>query len=128
MKTKFSTSWKASKQPRKQRKYRNNAPLHIKRKLIGTHLSKQLRDKYGKRAVEPKKGDSVKILRGQYKGKTGKIERTNVKQGLVYITGIDITKKDGTKSLRPLQPSNMIITELSIDDKKRQNILSRGAK
>lgn len=128
MKAKFSKSWKASKQPRKQRKYRERAPLHIKRRFMGAHLSKQLREKHGKRAVVLIKGDSIKILRGQYKGKTGKVERIDVRQSRVFVTGIEIVKKDGTKTLRPLQASNLIITELSIEDKKRQNILSRGAK
>src|SRR3989338_176397 len=46
MKNKFSTKWKESKQPRKQRKYRANAPLHLRKKFVNVNLSKELRKKY----------------------------------------------------------------------------------
>ena len=125
MKTKFSASWKSSKQSRKQRKYRFNAPLHIKQKLVSTHLSKDLRKKYNKRNMNLRKGDSVKVTRGQFKNKTGKVEEVNLKKTLVYISGIEITKKDGTKTRQPIHPSNLTLTELNMDDKMRQKILER---
>ena len=124
-KTKFSINWKKSKQPRKQRKYRYNAPLHIKREFMASHLSKELREKYSKRNVIVRKEDKVKILRGQFKGKEGKIEKTNIKKTKVYITGIEVVKRDGTKSLHPINPSNLIIVELNLDDKKRVKTLER---
>ena len=46
MKNKWYKNWKSSKQPRKQRKYRRNAPLHIRNKMMRAPLSKELRDKY----------------------------------------------------------------------------------
>ena len=55
MKSQFSKSWKSSKQPRKQRKYIAKAPLHIKRKLMGVNLSKELRKKHGKRNIVVRK-------------------------------------------------------------------------
>ncbi len=125
MKKKFVKSWNRSKQPRKQRKYRYNAPLNIKSKFMGCHLSKELRGKYKKRSITVRKGDSVKVLRGQFKKKTGKIDRVNIKKSKVYITGIEVTKKDGTKALYPIHPSNIIITELNLDDKKRKKSLER---
>ena len=51
MKKKFSASWKTSTQPRKQRKYRHNAPMHLRQKLVSVHLSKDLRKNYGKRSI-----------------------------------------------------------------------------
>ena len=120
MKTKFSTSWRKSVQRRKQRKYRFNAPLHIKQKFMRAHISKELRKTNKKRSAGLKKGDKVKIMRGTYKGKSGKIERVDIKKSKVYVGGIETVKKDGTKSLYPLEPSNLLITELKIDDKMRQ--------
>jgi large subunit ribosomal protein L24 len=55
MKKKFSTKWKASKQPKKQRKYLAKAPIHIKRKQLSANLSKEIRKKYGRRSMELKK-------------------------------------------------------------------------
>ncbi len=128
MKKKFSISWKRSKQPRKQRKYRYNAPLHIKQKFMHAHLSKELRKKYGKRSFSLKKGDKVKIVRGQFKKRDGKVDRIDLKKERVYVGGLEILKKDGTKTMYPIHPSNLIISELSLDDKMRQKILDRVKK
>ena len=121
----FSKDWKSSKKPNKQRKYRLNAPLHIKQKLTHSHFSKELRKKFGKRNIGLRKGDKVKIMRGQFKKHEGKIERIASKKSLVFQTGIEMTKKDGTKKMLSLRPSNLMITELNLDDKRRQQILER---
>jgi large subunit ribosomal protein L24 len=125
MKIKFSTSWKKSKQPKKQRLYRYNAPLHIKRRFIRAHLSKELRLKYKRRSLGLKKGDKVKIVRGQFKKKEGNIERIDTKKQKLYINGIEIVKKDGTKVIYPINQSNVTITELNLEDRMRQKILER---
>jgi len=125
MKQKFSTKWKASKQPRKQRKYRANAPIHIKHKMISVNLSKTLRKKYEKRNISLRKGDNVKIFRGEFKGKNGKIETINLKRCRATIEGIFRSKKDGTKVSVYLAPSNLQIQELNLEDKKRKQALER---
>jgi len=120
MEKEFSRAWKSSKQPRKQRKYRHNAPLHIKQKFIHAHLSKDLKKKYNRRNIGLRTGDKVKVMRGQYKKKEGKVERVDLKRTKVYITGIENTKKDGTKTMYPIDPSNLMIVELNLSDKKRE--------
>ena len=125
MKTKFSSSWIRSKQSRKQRKYRHNAPLHIKQKFVGAHLSKELREKYKKRSINLRKGDSVKVTRWQFRDKTGKIDEVDVKKTQVYVGGIEIVKRDGTKARYPLNPSNLIVTEVDVNDKMRNKIFER---
>ena len=126
MKTKFSIQWKRSIQPRKQRKYRYRAPLHVRQHFMHSHLSPELRKKYGKRSAGLRKGDKVKVMRGRYKKQTGKIEHILLRRGVVYISGIQLSRKDGNKVFVPFQPSNLMITELSIEDKKRSGILERG--
>lgn len=122
---KFSKSWKSSKKPRKQRKYRARAPLHIKKNFVSAHLSKDLIKKYARRSLPLRTGDKVKILRGNFKKKEGKIERVDRKRNKIYITGIELIKKDGSKVLRPIDPSNLMITELNLEDKKRKNKLEK---
>lgn len=119
MKQKFSTKWKASKQPRKQRKYIANAPLHIKRKLLSVNLSKELRKKYNKRNIPVKKGDVVKIVRGKLKGKQGKVTGIKTKMQKVFLEGIQVKKQDGSKANIPLKASNLQIIELNSEDRKR---------
>ena len=65
-KTSFVKTWNKSTQPRKQRKYIHNSPLHIKQKLAHVHLSADLRKKHGLRNVQIRKGDKVRVLRGQH--------------------------------------------------------------
>lgn len=119
MKQKFSKSWKGSKQKRKQIKYRKNAPLHLKRKLLSASLNKELRKRYSRRSIPLRKGDAVKIISGKFKGKTGKVDSLNMKLSKVYVEGIQTTKQDGNKINLPLDPSNLQIEELNLTDKKR---------
>ena len=128
MKAAFSKSWNRSVQPRKQRKFRFNAPLHTRQKFVRAHLSKELREKYGKRSCSLKTGDKIKVMRGSFKGKTGKVERIDLKKSKIYITGMDAVKKEGTKYLIPFEPTNLMITELNLDDKKRKAILAKSSK
>ena len=122
MKKKFSTAWKASKQPRKQRKYIAKAPLHIKMKFMSANLSKELRKKQNKRNLPLKKGDVVKIMRGSFKKKQGKVTRINSRFQKVYIEGIQTKKRDGSKVNVPLKASNLQIIELaSRESKKKKN-------
>jgi len=125
MKLKWSKDWNASKRPNKQRKYRFNAPLHVKHTFLGTHLSPELRKKYGTRSITLRKGDKVKILRGQYKKKSGKVNKVLVQSQKIYIEGMEITKKDGSKVMVPFQPSNLMITELELTDKYRKEKLEK---
>ncbi len=128
MKKEFSTHWKSSKQPRKQRKYRYNAPLHILNKFMSVHLSKDLRKKYGVRNVGIRKGDKVKIVRGQFKGKSGKVEKVILKKTKVFVEGVQLTSKTGNKSSYPIHPSNLILLELNLSDKKRKEKLEKKEK
>ena len=125
MKQKFSISWKASKQPRKQRKYRYNAPLHLRRKMMSSTLTKELRKKYGKRNFPVHKGDNVKVMRGEFKRKTGKVDVVDMTKYRVSIEGIFRSKKDGSKVGVWFSPSNLQIKELNLEDKKRKAALER---
>ncbi len=128
MKSKFSLSWLRSKQPRKQRKFKYNAPLHIRRKLVSAHLSAELRSKYNRRSYPLRKGDRVKILRGQYKGTIGEIEKVNLKKLIVNIKGAEHKKSEGRTSYYPINASNVIILTLKLDDKLRKQALERTIK
>ncbi|MGY4884217.1 MAG: 50S ribosomal protein L24 [Nanobdellota archaeon] len=113
MEKKFSTHWKASSQPRKQRKYRANAPLHLRKEFVSINLSKELRKKIGKRNLPAKKGDKVKICVGKFKGKTGKILEVNLKKSKIIVEDVQVKKQDGSKANFKLQPSNLQIIDLA---------------
>lgn len=115
----FSKSWKSSKNPDKQRKYVYNAPLNIRGNMMVSPLSKDLRQKYGTRSVRIRTGDKIKFTRGQFKGKEGKVERVDVSRYRVHIDTAQVVRKDGTKSSYPVHPSNVMIIELNLSDKRR---------
>ena len=125
MKSKFSTSWSSSLQARKQRKYRYNAPLHIKHKFLSANLSKELRKKHGKRNLPLRKGDEVFVMRGSFKKKKAKISLVDAKNSRVALEGIQRAKRDGTKVNVYLHPSVLQIVSLQLDDRKRIASLNR---
>ena len=119
MQKKFSKHWKGSKLSRKQRKYVANMPLHLKKKLISVNLSKELRKKQGKRNVSVRKNDTVKIMRGKFKKKQGKVLEVRLKTGKIIVEGIQTKKMDGSKVNVPMRASNLQIVELDFTDKRR---------
>lgn len=128
MKKQWSNDWVSSAQPRKQRKYRHNAPLHVMRKFLSVNLSPGLRERVGKRSAVVRKGDQVKIVRGDLKGKSGPVERVSLRKGKVYIEGIKAKKVDGSEVSLPLSPSNLQIMNLKLEDKKRQATFERSGR
>ena len=115
----YSSQWKNSIKPKKQRKYLANAPLHTRRTIMSANLSKELRKDVNKRNIPIRKGDKVKIMRGRFKEKTAKVEKVLRKDYKLILEGIMIEKKDGTKVKFPIHYSNVQIIELDLADKKR---------
>jgi large subunit ribosomal protein L24 len=112
--------------PRKQRYMLHNAPLHKKRKWISSHLAENLLLKYDRRSLPVVKGDTVKIMRGNYRGHEDKISKVNVRDQTVEIEGATITTAKGTKIARPIHASTLLITKLNITDKWRRRKLESG--
>jgi large subunit ribosomal protein L24 len=125
MKT-WSKKWVSSSQPRKQRKYRYNAPMHVRQKFVSAHLAEALRNRFGKRSLSLRKGDEVKVMRGHKRGYRGKIDHVDLKKSKVYIEGYNFKKVDGSEIMKSIHPSNLIIIEPKMDDKRRQMIIERS--
>lgn len=119
MRSTFSTAWVSSRQPRKQRKYLANSPLHVKHNFLSAHLSKELRAKHKKRSVAVRKGDEVLVMRGTFAEKKAKVTSVDTKKTRVMLEGITRSKRDGSKVNVHFHPSNLQIIALSTDDAKR---------
>lgn len=128
MKQNFSSSWVRSTQPRKQRKYRYNAPLHLRRRMLSVHLHKTLRKDHRKRSAPVRKGDEVEVMRGDFSGRRGTVSRVDTGSLKVFVDNIKRKKVSGQEVQAPLDPSNLVIVKLSEGDKKRKKMLSRAAK
>ena len=116
--TKFSST-----QPRKQRLQRLTAPHHVARKQMASHLSEELLLKYNRRNLTVIKGDEVKMMRGDHKGTVGKVLTIDARFRKVTVDGITNKKADGTEVPLPVDPSNLLITKLNLEDNRRRSKL-----
>jgi len=116
-----------SKSPRKQRKAWFNAPHHIRRKQIASHLDGSLIKKYNVRSLPVRKGDTVVIMRGEYKGFSGKVAGVDTKKRKITVEGVTLKKVDGKEVPLPIDPSNVMITSLDLSDPKRKAKLEKLA-
>ena len=112
-----------TKNPSKQRLKLYTASKHTRRKWMASHLHEDLLMSYNTRAVTVRKGDTVKILRGETKGHTGKVSAINTNAMYVEVEGANITKADGKQVPRKIHPSNLLITKLDLSDKRRKEKL-----
>ena len=97
-------------------------------KQICAPLSKDLRKKYSRRSARIVTDDSIKIIRGEYKGLTGKVTKISTETGGIAIEGNKKEKLKGEKIDVYIHSTNMIITSLNIDDKWRLKILEKKPK
>lgn len=121
-------SFTSSAQPRKQRLSLYQAPLHLRHKLLNAKLSPELRKKLGVKRLPIRKGDTVMILRGDFKGVTGKVVKVDLKKVRIYVEGATRTNSRGQTVYYPIHPSKVMITDIDTSDKKRQKIIERRKK
>ncbi|MDQ7033234.1 MAG: 50S ribosomal protein L24 [Desulfonauticus sp.] len=111
--------------PSKQRKRLYQAPDHIRHKLMAAPLSPGLKASHNVKSLPVRKGDTVRIMRGDHKGFEGKITRVDRKNYRIYVEGLTREKVDGTTIFVPIHPSKVMITKLNLDDKWRKKVLER---
>ena len=70
------------------------------------------------------KGDKVKILRGTYKGKEGKVTEVYRKKWVIHVEGINRDKVNGSSAKVGIDASKVEIIELKLS-KDRKAILDR---
>ena len=116
-----------SSKPVKQRKLLYNAPAHRRHKMLAAPLSTELQAKYNIRSFPVRKGDTVRILRGDHIGVDGKITRVDSRGYRVYIEGVTREKTDGTTIQIPVNSSKITLTKLNLDDKWRKKVLEGKA-
>ncbi len=128
MRNEWSPHWVSSSQARKQRKYRYNAPLHVRHSFLTAPLSAELRQQLRVRSLPVRKGDEVEVLRGQFKKSKGTVDRVNLRTAKVYVSSAKVKKAGGAEVLRPIDPSKVRIVKLGADDKERTAAIKRTAR
>ena len=109
------------------RKMRNQqiyyATMKTASKQLSCALSKELRKKYGKRSTRILKGDTAKIIRGEFAGVDGKVTKISIPDRGVNIEGVKKEKLKGDKFDVYVRTTNIVVTALDTEDKWRINKL-----
>ncbi len=113
---------------KKRKKQIKRIPSKLAMKALNSNLSKSLKEKYKIRTFSLRKGDEVKVVRGNFKGSEGKVEEIKPKKEKVFISNVEIEKQDGTKAKVPIHNSNLIIKSLNLDDKLRRKKIESKTK
>jgi large subunit ribosomal protein L24 len=92
---------------------------HKRDKLLGAHLSPNLKEQHKKRSMRVIKGDTVRILRGEYVGIEGKVEKVNTEKSTLSIEGVQREKIRGGNVKVQVHASNVQIISLNTDDDYR---------
>jgi large subunit ribosomal protein L24 len=116
---------KRVKDPRKQRKRLYNAPAHLRHKLMAAPLSPELISSKGAKSLPVRKGDTVRVMRGDHAGFEGKVNRVDLKRYRIFLEGLTREKVDGTNIFVSMHPSKIMIKNLKLDDKWRKAVVER---
>lgn len=103
----------------------NNIKKHQIDKSICSPLADNLRNEYHKRNARVIKGDTVKVLRGEYKNVEGKVEKVKTGRSTLFIEGIQREASKGGKVKVQIHSSNVMITSLNLQDKQRGNVIRK---
>jgi large subunit ribosomal protein L24 len=108
-----------SKKPNKSRKEMYDMPMHKAAKQVAAHLDEKLQKELGRRSITLRKGDTVKVLRGSFNGKEGKI--TSVDRGArkIFIEKLIIKKSNGKEIPVKVDASNVLVIDIDRTDRKR---------
>ena len=98
-----------------------HVPKHRRDGMVSASLSDVLVEAYKKRTLRVVKGDSVKVMRGEYKGVEGKVEHVDTERGTLNIEGVQREKIRGGQVKVPIPASKVMITNLNLTDKYRSN-------
>jgi len=112
-----------TKRPSKQRKELYDASGQQVRKLLSAPLSSELRGTHSRRSYQVRKGDTVKIVRGDFAGVEGKVTEVDRGSRRLFVEGVTREKTSGTSSNVSVHCSKVIITKLNLDDKWRADAL-----
>lgn len=117
--TEWSSDWKASKQPRKQRKYRANAPHHHRGKLLNAHLAEDVAETVGANSLPVREGDKAEVMRGDFAGETSSVHHVDREDGKIYLEAVERETVSGSETRIAIDPSNLQLVKLNLDDPRR---------
>jgi large subunit ribosomal protein L24 len=109
--------------PRNQRKAYYTANHQERRKRFTLLLSKELRNRYGRRSLVARKGDTVRIMSGAFVGREERISKVDYSHYWLVIDNITLKKADGKLKQLPMSPVHVMLTKLNLTDPWRRRVL-----
>jgi large subunit ribosomal protein L24 len=117
-----------STQPRKQRRVAFNASSFDRHRQLAVSLSRELRLRYKRRALPLRKGDTIRIISGKFKGtEDRRVSEVDMRTLRVTLDGVTIKKVDQKLKPLPIRVNNLILTRLNLADPWRRKILNVSA-
>lgn len=107
---------------RKSRKAHFSAPSSVRRKIMSSPLSKELRTKYSVRSLPIRKDDEVRIVRGKYKDREGKVTQVYRKKWVIHVDRVQRDKSNGASVPIGIHPSKVVITTIKLDKDRRATL------
>ena len=117
-----------SSKPTKVRKAHFQASSTERRVIMSSTLSKPLREQHKIRSIPIRKGDTVRVVRGSdaVKGKEAKVVSVYRKKYVIHLENLSRNNAKATAVPIPIHPSNVVITDLYLNN-NRQQIIDRKA-
>jgi large subunit ribosomal protein L24 len=109
---------------------RQSKDSSAQKRQVSAHLSDDLKTRYSTRSIPIRKGDSVRVLRGEFAGLEGKVDTIDRPTSRVFVEGMtrEKTAGGGTSSRLSVHASKVLLTNLNLSDKWRSSLLEDKAK
>jgi len=109
--------------PRRQRRALYSADTFERRRRMTVLLSRELRARFHRRSVPLRKGDTVRVLGGSYKGREERVAK--IDRRAYAVTLDNVTLKTADEKMKPLdlRPGHLVITKLNLSDAWRRRSL-----
>ncbi len=86
-------------------------------------LSRELRTRYGRRRITVRKGDTVRVLGGNYLGREERVAKVDYRRYAVVLDNVTLQKADKKLKQLPLSLGHLMITKLNMADPWRRRVL-----
>jgi large subunit ribosomal protein L26e len=93
---------------------------------MSANVSDELKQKHGVRSLPVRREDTVRIVRGSFKGTEGKVSTVYRRRWCLYIEKVSKNRKNGATVRVPINASNCVLTKLKLTP-DRENLISRKA-
>lgn len=109
--------------PRRQRKALYTEHTARRRRRMAVPLSRDLKKRFGRRAIPVRKGDTVRVLSGSFVGREERVAHVNRRNYSVTLDNVTLKTAEEKLKALPLRTSHLVLTRLNLSDPWRRRSL-----